>query len=75
MRYLFLIIVCSLTLIDGFSQIKPSFFPEDIIHLSEEEDLKCYCKPGVANKIRSRGLSLAYGFNTGGGYESEKKFF
>jgi len=70
MRYLFLLVFFLLTNIDVFSQIKPSFFPEDIIQVHDEEDIKCYCKPGVANKSRSRGLSLSYGFNTGGGYES-----
>ena len=69
MRYLFLFIF-SLTIVEGFSQLKPSFFPEDIIQPADEHDLKCYCKPGVANRIRSKGLSLSYGFNTGGGYES-----
>jgi len=38
--------------------------------LDYEQDLKCFCKPGVANKFRAKGLSLSYGINTGGSYEA-----
>lgn len=69
MRHILILLIGSLLTIDGFSQIKPSFFPEDV-HLVGEQDLKCYCKPGVVNKFRSKGLSLNYGINTGGGYEA-----
>lgn len=49
------------------SQLKPDFFPEDI--LSEEGlGAKCYCKPGVANKSKGRGLSIIYGIANSGDY-------
>jgi len=68
MPHLLFVLIGLLITINGFSQIKPSFFPEDV-HVVGEQDLKCYCKPGVANKFRSKGLSLSYGINTGGEYE------
>ena len=50
-------------------QIKPDFFPEDI--LTEDVTAKCYCKPGVLNKTRSKGLWLSYSSVTSGNYEGE----
>lgn len=52
------------------SQIKPDFFPEDI--LTEDFTAKCYCKPGVLNKTRAKGLWLSYGTVRSGNYEGEK---
>jgi len=52
----------------GKGQIKPNFFPEDI---PQELALICYCKPGVADKSRSRGLSFSYGFIGSGNYTPE----
>ena len=51
------------------SQIKPNFFPEDI--LTEGFEGKCYCKPGVENKSRSRGLSISYGQANSAGYVAD----
>lgn len=47
-------------------QIKPNFFPEDI--LTEDYEGKCYCKPGIENKSRSRGLSITYGQTNSASY-------
>ena len=52
------------------SQVKPDFFPEDItVH---EAGLKCYCKPGINDKTRSKGLSLSYGWINSGTYVAEE---
>jgi len=51
------------------SKIKPNFVPEDI--LKEGLEGKCYCKPGVENKARSRGLSISYGQANSAGYVAD----
>lgn len=53
----------------GISQIKPEYFPEDII--LGELDAKCYCKPGVVAQSRSKGLSISYGWVGSGTYIAE----
>ena len=68
MRLLIFLIAGLMIVSEGIGQIKPDFLPEDL-QVTEVHDLKCYCKPGIANKFRSKGLSLSYGLNTGGGYE------
>lgn len=50
-------------------QVKPTFFPEDI--LTEGFEGKCFCKPGVENKSRSRGLSITYGQTNSAGYVAD----
>lgn len=41
-----------------YSQERPNFLPEDI---ESPNHVKCnYCKPGVKNKSRSRGLEISY---------------
>ncbi|MEZ4934702.1 MAG: DUF6268 family outer membrane beta-barrel protein [Saprospiraceae bacterium] len=42
-----------------FAQLKPDFFPEDI-GTPGGQIVRCFCKPGVRNKSRSKGLELAY---------------
>ncbi len=68
MRLLFLGVLLSVV-VNAESQTKPVFFPEDI--LIEDFEGKCYCKPGVANKSRSKGLSITYGLGNSGNYEAE----
>ena len=41
-----------------FSQRSPAVFLEDLDEHSLE--IKCYCKPGVRNKTRSKGIELSY---------------
>jgi len=69
MRLLLLSVLVFVTTI-AQSQIKLNFFPEDILS-DEELGQKCYCKPGVANKSRSRGLSISYGLANSGNYKAE----
>ena len=42
-----------------FAQLKPDFFPEDV-GTPGGQIVRCFCKPGVRNKSRSKGLELAY---------------
>ena len=61
-----------LSLILSFSlagQVKPNFFPEDIPSTGVEQ--MCFCKPGVSNKSKSRGLELSYSWFGGSDYISE----
>ncbi|HFA51292.1 MAG TPA: hypothetical protein ENJ95_19945 [Bacteroidetes bacterium] len=53
-----------------FGQVKPDIFPEDI-GTPGEQVVRCYCKPGVRNKSRSKGLELVYATRGGGTFESE----
>ena len=68
MKYLFLLITTFLTAA-AFAQIKPDFFPEDVS--PENIETRCYCKPGVLNKSRSRGLEVAYSMRGGGEFTPE----
>ncbi len=56
MRFLFLIILCFPLL--TFGQKKPQIFTEDIA--PSTVGIRCYCKPGLLNQSRSRGLELSY---------------
>lgn len=49
-------------------QLRPTVLLEDMDEYSL--DLKCYCKPGVRNKTRSKGLAISYQFLTGGNIRS-----
>lgn len=68
MRYFILIFFFFFTR-SAFGQIKPDFFPEDISAVNHEA--VCYCKPGVVNKSRSRGVSINYGTAYSGNYFPE----
>ncbi len=57
MKYLLTFIIAGITL-PSFGQIKPTFFPEDVTPGAIEA--YCYCKPGVRNKSKSKGLKLNY---------------
>lgn len=52
-------------------QIKPSFFPEEIG--SEYVGVKCYCKPGIQNKTKAKGVVLNYTLNSGGTLRNRDK--
>ncbi len=54
------------------AQDRPEFLPEDI-NLSTL-NVKCFCKPGVLNKSRSRGLDLSFGHLLGEILEEEEGF-
>ena len=41
------------------AQLKPDFLPEDV-GTPGGQIVRCYCKPGVRNKSRSKGLEIAY---------------
>ncbi len=57
MKYSFFLIF-SFFSVSLIGQIKPEFFPEEV--LTSENQIKCYCKPGVRNKSRSKGLLVSY---------------
>ncbi|MCB0528595.1 MAG: hypothetical protein KDC65_08990 [Saprospiraceae bacterium] len=52
-------------------QVKPDYFPEDVDSQLGNTEIRCFCKPGVRDKSRSRGLELAYGLAGKGSYEPE----
>ena len=53
------------------AQDRPIILPEDVEHNTLE--LKCYfCKPGIRNKTRSRGVEIAYNFTQGGQVKEEE---
>lgn len=60
MRFLFIILLLFLGLVDANAQRRPEIFPEDIE--SSTLNVKCLCQPGVDNKSRSRGLDISYQF-------------
>ncbi|MEL6922609.1 MAG: DUF6268 family outer membrane beta-barrel protein [Bacteroidota bacterium] len=51
------------------AQSKPIIFPNDLNPVSN--GVKCFCKPGVKNKSRSRGLTISYTHLAGGDFEVE----
>lgn len=51
------------------SQVKPDFFPEEI--LVGNDIIQCFCEPGVLHKRPSKGLSIIYGYSNSGSYEPE----
>ncbi len=51
------------------AQAKPGFFPEDIT--TEGGELRCFCKPGIQNNSRAKGLELSYGYFGGGRFKAE----
>lgn len=56
-----------------FAQSKPDFLPEDIS--GKESELRCYCKPGVQNKSRSKGLEISYSWLGNGTFKDEEGKF
>lgn len=68
MRYLLFFVFCiCYQLLQA--QIKPDFFPEDVS--KESVEIRCFCKPGVRNKSRSKGLEIAYDFIGKGAFQPE----
>ena len=54
------ILLFSFYLLNGLNgQSKPIFFPDQIEN-SSDLHLKCYCKPGIANQSRSKGIELSF---------------
>ena len=62
-----LLIVSDLT----FAQLKPDIFPEDI-GTPGGQIVRCFCKPGVRNKSRSKGLEIAYATRGSGTFGDEE---
>lgn len=56
-----------------FAQVKPDYFPEDISAGGNE--VRCFCKPGVQNKSRSKGLEISYGWLGNGTFNDEESNF
>lgn len=56
-----------------FAQLKPDFFPEDVS--PEGIEVRCFCKPGVQNKSRSKGLEVSYGRLGKGTFKDEEGKF
>ena len=66
---IFLPILLIVLLNETNAQVKPDFFPEEVdpdgIHV------RCFCKPGVRNKSKSKGLKISYGWLGDGTFEPE----
>ncbi|MBK8501527.1 MAG: hypothetical protein IPL46_04570 [Saprospiraceae bacterium] len=56
-----------------FAQAKPSFFPEDIS--PDGISVRCFCKPGVINKSRTKGLEISYTWLGAGTFADEQGNF
>lgn len=57
----------------GYSQVKPDYFPDDIDGNFGSEQIRCFCKPGVRNKSRSKGVEISYNLVGSGTYEPESE--
>ncbi len=70
-----LLTVCAtlFLLIEVASQSKPIFIPDQVDN-SQELYLKCYCKPGVDNQSRSRGIDVEYQLNSTQFYGNTDEF-
>ena len=53
------------------AQIKPDIFPEDI-GTPGGGIVRCFCKPGVRNKSRSKGIELSYITRGSGEFEDQR---
>ena len=51
------------------AQTLPDFVPDDIDGAST--NIQCFCKPGLDNASRSRGLTLSYAWNTPSRFDQE----
>jgi hypothetical protein len=60
MKLLIIVTIILLCQYDITAQTRPAILLEDMDEHSL--DIKCYCKPGVRNKIRSKGLEINYQF-------------
>lgn len=69
MKYI-ITLFCSILSLVLTAQVKPNFFPEDIPAAGVEQ--MCFCKPGVSNKSKSRGLELSYTWTGGSDFISEE---
>lgn len=56
-------------------QVKPDFFPEDVDSNKGNAEIRCFCKPGVRDKTRSKGLEISYGLVGKGHYRPEENYF
>lgn len=56
-------------------QVKPDYFPEDVDSNAGNAEIRCFCKPGVRDKSRSKGLEISYGIVGKGHYLPEEKPF
>jgi hypothetical protein len=68
MKYILLFLVFAHAL-PLSAQVKPSFFPEEVTPGSIEP--VCYCKPGVRNKSKGKGIKINYTLNGGGKFKPE----
>ncbi len=70
MKYIFVFI--SLLITETLcAQLRPDLFPEDI-GTPGGQIVRCYCKPGVRNKSRSKGLQITYSTIGSGTFEDEE---
>ncbi len=69
MRTILLTVAILLYTMQITAQSKPGFFPEDVT--TEGGQLRCFCKPGVENGSRSKGMELSYGYFGGGRFKAE----
>ncbi len=53
------------------AQLRPDLFPEDI-GTPGGQIVQCYCKPGVRNKSRSKGLQITYSTIGDGTFKDEE---
>jgi len=54
-----------------FAQTKPDYFPDDVDANISVAEIRCFCKPGVRNKSRAKGLELSYQLVGRGTYKPE----
>ncbi len=66
--FLPVLMLCACTL---FSQSRPEYFPDDVDANISVAEIRCFCKPGVRNKSRSKGLELSYNLVGRGSYKPE----
>lgn len=58
-----------------YGQVKPDYFPEDVDSNAGNAEIRCFCKPGVRDKSRSKGLEISYGLVGKGHYQPEENHF
>ncbi|MCK6695232.1 MAG: hypothetical protein L6Q97_24415, partial [Thermoanaerobaculia bacterium] len=57
------------------AQVKPDYFPEDVDANAGNAEIRCFCKPGIRDKSRSKGLEISYGLVGKGHYQPEENHF
>ena len=72
-----IILVLNFLFIPGLlrGQVKPDYFPEDVDSNAGNAEIRCFCKPGVRDKSRSKGLEISYGLIGKGHYMPEQDNF